>query len=234
MDRAASHNSAPDLDGGHPCPCRCRPTHLGLPVDAALLNRAAESRLASAPRRPTEVDCLIIPGFTPRFGWTSHALHPIPAESCAEAARDLERGLADCVIVSGGAVHGPANEAVLMRAALLDLGVSEDRILVEPCARHTTTNLRNAARLMLAHGLGSAWVIAADGDPNTVRGRLLHYVRQSFYVGFPWRSSFHLRCRMNLGYTVGELRWLRPMHTLFIPSSDCLRESPHPTREGDA
>ena len=112
---------------------------------------------------------------------------------------------------------------------LLRLGVPEDRILVEPCARHTTTNLRNAARIMLAYHLHAALVIVPDLDEKDPR-RLL---RQSFYVGYPHLSSFDLRCRLILGYPVGELAWVRPWHVQFMPSPRCLGESLLPTLEGD-
>lgn len=214
--------------------CRCVPRHLGAPVDAATLNAPAEARLRSrADRESGEVDCLIVPGFTPRFGWRATSLHPVPDESCAQAARDLQGGVAPFVIVSGGAVHGPANEAVLMREALLARGVAADRVLLEPCARHTTTNLRNAARLMLAHGLRTAYVVAPDAAYASPSDWLRRLVRQAFYVGYPRLSSFHLRCRRALGYTVGDLAWVRPMHVFFVPSRECLRDSPRATAEGD-
>lgn len=213
-----------------PVPCRGRPRHLGAPVDASALNRAAALRLSAlspGERGGAEADCLIVPGFTPRLGWRSLALHPRPAESCARAASDLARGLAGTIIVTGGAVHGPANEAVLMRDALLARGVPEDRILVEPCARHTTTNLRNAARIMAAYDLHTALVVCPDGEGP---GRAL---RQAFYIGHPDRSSFDLRCRLVLGYRVGALRWVRPWHVHFTPSPRCAEESLIPTLEGD-
>jgi hypothetical protein len=81
---------------------------------------------------------LIVPGYTPRFGWRG-GLHPKNVRRLERALLDLEAGVAPSVIVSGGAVHSPDNEAVLMREWLLDHGVSPRRILVEPCARHTTT-----------------------------------------------------------------------------------------------
>lgn len=208
-------------------PCPCRPTHLGAPVDAAVLNRAAVERLRARTNAAGEVDCLIVPGFTPRLLWRSRALHPRADDSCARAAADLAAGVADVVIASGGAVHGPANEAVLMRAALLGHGVPEERILVEPCARHTTTNLRNAGRLMLAHGLRTALVVAPDAADARRFGL------QSYYVGYPTASSFHLRCLVTLGYRVGELRWVRPHHVYFAPSERCRRDSLIPRLEGD-
>lgn len=69
------------------------------------------------------------------------------------AADMFARGVAPFIIVSGGNVHPnrtPFNEAVEMKRLLItQYGVPADRILVEPHARHTTTNLRNCARLLL-------------------------------------------------------------------------------------
>ncbi|WP_033922835.1 YdcF family protein [Sphingomonas sp. 37zxx] len=73
------------------------------------------------------------------------------------AADRFARGIAPFVIVSGGNVHPNRtsfNEAAEMKRLLVTQhGVPADRILIEPHARHTTTNLRNVARLMLAAGL---------------------------------------------------------------------------------
>lgn len=72
----------------------------------------------------------------------------------AIAADLFARGLAPFIIVSGGNVHPnrtPFNEAVEMKRLLVtQYGIAADRILMEPHARHTTTNLRNCARLLLA------------------------------------------------------------------------------------
>jgi hypothetical protein len=74
----------------------------------------------------------------------------------AIAADLFARGSAPFIIVSGGNVHPnrtPFNEAVEMKRLLVtQYGIPADRLLMEPHARHTTTNLRNCARLLLAAG----------------------------------------------------------------------------------
>ena len=159
-----------------------------------------------------------MPGFTPRFGW-SRGLHPQAAARLEQAATDLECGLASTIIVTGGAVHSDDNEALLMRAWLIERGVDPSRILVEPCARHTTTNLRNAGRMVLAAGASEALVVTSGS--------------QVYYLAFPWRSSFHVRCLAELGYRVGALAWLGPMHIVFRPSVEVFRASWKETRAGD-
>lgn len=72
------------------------------------------------------------------------------------AAEMFRRGLAPFIVVSGGNVHPnrtPFNEAVEMKRLLIEQhAIPANRILMEPHARHTTTNLRNCARLLLAAG----------------------------------------------------------------------------------
>lgn len=193
--------------------CRCQPTHRGRPVDAATLNRGWRG-LDGGARWPFAV----VPGYCPRIGWPT-GLHPVAEARLAEAARTLAAGLASTIIVSGGAVHSPDNEAVLMRQWLVEAGVDAARILVEPCARHTTTNLRNAGRMVLAAGAVEALVVTSGA--------------QTFYLAFPWRSSFHARSLVELGYRVGALSWLGPMHVVFRPSADVFRRSWKETRAGD-
>jgi len=66
-------------------------------------------------------------------------------------------GLAPIIVTSGGHVHPdrtPYCEAIEMKHYLMETyGVPERAILVDPHARHTTTNLRNTARLILRYGI---------------------------------------------------------------------------------
>lgn len=75
----------------------------------------------------------------------------------ARAAQLYHGGLAPVLIVSGGNVHPaltPVNEAVEMKRELMTrYAIPESAIIIEPHARHTTTNFRNAARLMLRYGI---------------------------------------------------------------------------------
>lgn len=75
---------------------------------------------------------------------------------CRLAAVQYQKGLAPFIMVSGGCVHPyktKYNEAVEMKKFLIGtLHIPEKAILVEPHARHTTTNLRNCARLIFRYG----------------------------------------------------------------------------------
>lgn len=72
------------------------------------------------------------------------------------AARSYFEGKAPFIIVSGGRVHPyktPYIEALEMKKYLMEvLKVPEEAIFIDPHARHTTTNLRNTARIMLRYG----------------------------------------------------------------------------------
>lgn len=198
-------------------PCRCTPTHRGRPLDLRDYDAGAPpTEPLRGGRAPWPF--LIVPGYTPRFGWRG-GLHPRAVARLEHALADLERGFAPAVIVSGGTVHTDENEAVLMREWLLARGLPPERVVLEPCARHTTTNLRNAGRILLRHGAREALVVTF-GD-------------QGHYVGFPWTSSFHLRCLVELGYRVGELEWLSPYHVRFRPSNQVFRASLKETLAGD-
>lgn len=89
------------------------------------------------------------------------------------AADLFRRGVAPFLIVSGGNVHPnrtPFNEAVEMKRLLIaDYGVPADRILMEPHARHTTTNLRNTARLLLGAGFPTDRPALVVSDHKTIQ-----------------------------------------------------------------
>ena len=84
------------------------------------------------------------------------AISPKCRVRCAYAAELYLRGWAPFIILSGGRAH-PAmttiSEAEEMKLYLMDnYGIPEKALIAEPHARHTTTNLRNAARIMLGSG----------------------------------------------------------------------------------
>ena len=73
-------------------------------------------------------------------------------------------GVAPVVITSGGAVHSPLIEAfALAHLARCRFGVPADRILVDPCADHTHTNLKHTGSLVVALGGRTAYVVTDDG-----------------------------------------------------------------------
>ena len=94
------------------------------------------------------------------------------------------------ILVSGGYVH-PAqthfSEAMEMKKALItDFQVPESAILVDPHARHTTTNMRNAAREIFRYGM-----------PATKPAVVVSDAEQIAYIA---GKEFAQRCLRELGY----------------------------------
>jgi hypothetical protein len=81
----------------------------------------------------------------------------------ARAADALRGGVAPVAIVSGGAVHSRVIEAFAMMQLLeCREHIAPERILLEPCAEHTHTNLRNSGRWMDAMGARAAYLLTDD------------------------------------------------------------------------
>ncbi len=103
---------------------------------------------------------------------------------------EYEAGRAPLIIVSGGHAHPFRTkfcEAIEMKRELMNFyHIPEEYILVDPLARHTTTNLRNASRLMIRYHIPvdkNSLVVTNNGH--------------SMYVG---SKEFTERCMNELGY----------------------------------
>lgn len=133
------------------------------------------------------------------------------------AAARYAEGLAPFIIVSGSAVHPrdtPHVEALEMRRALIErFGIPAAAIVVEPYARHTTTNLRNATRRLVA--------LRAPLD------REMLVVSNTAHIDAIASPAFVARNQRELGYqpaTVGER--IDPVAIAVRPSSQSLRIDP--------
>lgn len=98
---------------------------------------------------------IVLPGAGPDLATT-----PISPEGkihCDAAARSYLTGKAPFIIPSGGYCYpfrGPYCEAVEMKKYLMEkYGIPASAIIAEPQARHTTTNFRNANRLIIRYGI---------------------------------------------------------------------------------
>src|SRR5690606_14579768 len=114
------------------------------------LNQPAHSRIDAIDWSEYPYSALLVPGFGPESADTRIDHRSIAR--CKWAVEAFRQGKAPFIIVSGGHVYPhktPYSEAVEMRRYLIDsLGINATSILIEPHARHTTTNIRNAARLI--------------------------------------------------------------------------------------
>jgi len=118
-------------------------------------NRAAVQRIRTIAWAKYPWTVIVVPG----SGTDNVSIRMSPAGRlrCEMAAKRYHAGRAPLILVSGGYVHPnqtPWAEAIEMKRLLMaEFRVPESAILIDPHARHTTTNLRNAARLMYRYGV---------------------------------------------------------------------------------
>lgn len=124
-------------------------------------NAAAYKRIPSIVWTDYPYTVALVPGagLSDQMEREHHAISPMGMQIIEIAARRYFDRKVPLIIVSGGYVHPKHSqyaEAIEMKQALMrDFGVPEDAILIDPHARHTTTNVRNAARLMFRYGVPS-------------------------------------------------------------------------------
>lgn len=158
---------------------------------------------------------IVVPGSgTDRPG---QAMSPWGKAWVTLAARRFKAGLAPFLIVSGGYVHPsqtPFCEAIEMKKALIaEYGIPAHSILIDPHARHTTTNIRNASRLLYRYGFPFKKTALITSDQG-----------QSAYIEAP---SFAQRCIAELGYVPHEiLRRTSQFDLEFRPRLESLQTDP--------
>jgi hypothetical protein len=178
-------------------------------------NAAALARAGAIDWKRYKYTAIIVPGVGPE-----NPIIPLSARGKLHvqlAASRFAEGEAAFIIVSGAGVHPRGSrfvEAVEMRKALIErFHVPADRIVIEPYARHTTTNLRNATRRLVALGapIGQPALIVANAE-------------QSRYIE---STEFAARNPAELGYQPGTIgRRLSPFELEFRPSLRSLRVDP--------
>ena len=133
------------------------------------------------------------------------------------AAKRFRDGKAPFILVSGGFVHPNQtefSEAIEMKRDLIArFGIPGDAIIVDPHARHTTTNMRNAARLLYRYAIPFDRKALVSTDPD-----------QSRYIEDP---LFAKRCTEELGYVPFRLLGrTSPLDLEFLPVKESLQADP--------
>ncbi len=152
------------------------------------VNQAAVRAIASTQWKRYPYLVIIVPGAGP--GDPDTSLSEAGRRRTALAGEAYHAGKAPFILVSGGFVH-PAqtrfSEALEMKKALVDdFNVPESAILVDPHARHTTTNLRNAVREIYRYGMPM-------DDPALV-------ISDAAQIDYIAGQPFAGRCMRELGY----------------------------------
>ena len=108
-------------------------------------------------------------------------------------------GVAPLISVSGGAVHGRLIEAFMLgHLAICDGGVPPDRVLYDPCADHTHTNVRNTGAIMNGFGARTAYLVTDD------------FIQSDYMQDYVWfesiGGSIDQRALRDWGHLVGSWR----------------------------
>lgn len=158
---------------------------------------------------------IVVPG----AGGDRPGIHLSPSGKLRDeiAAIRFREGKAPFILVSGGFVHPNQTEfaeALEMKRDLVSrLAVPADAIIVDPHARHTTTNMRNAARLLYRYAIPFDRKALVTTDPG-----------QSQYIE---NQLFSTRCLEELGYVPFRLLGRTSAFDLeFLPSKESLHIDP--------
>ncbi|MCZ4243129.1 YdcF family protein [Pedobacter punctiformis] len=151
------------------------------------VNKAALLAIRKTNFSAYKYSLILVPGEGPEEEAT--ALSAGGMLRCRLAAEQFRKGLAPFIMVSGGRVHPfktKYSEAFEMKVFLMkNLQIPESAIIMEPHARHTTTNLRNAARLIFRYNM-----------PVEKPGLIITVKSQSTYIS----DVMLQRCTKELGY----------------------------------
>lgn len=151
-------------------------------------NKATIKRIKLIDWGEYEYAVILVPGYGPEK--EKVPLNPAAKFRLKLAVERYRIHLAPIIVVSGGRVHPyqtPYCEALEMKKSLIKrYHIPENAILVEPHARHTTTNFRNTARLIYRYGI-----------PFTKKDLVTTTKYQSRYISNPGLAK---RCIKELGY----------------------------------
>ncbi|MEJ7680286.1 MAG: YdcF family protein [Segetibacter sp.] len=118
-------------------------------------NKAAFDKIKSTKWNNYKYSVILVPGAGPEE--RDVALSAEGMLRCRLAALQYAKGVAPFIVTSGGKVHPYKTkycEATEMKKYLMEkLHIPENAIIIEPHARHTTTNMRNTARLIYRYGI---------------------------------------------------------------------------------
>ncbi|SDF51997.1 DUF218 domain-containing protein [Mucilaginibacter pineti] len=176
-------------------------------------NKEAYKRIKNTNWNKYKYTLILVPGEGPELPGVAISAGSIAR--CRGAAAKCKEGMAPFIMVSGGKVHPyktPYCEADEMKRFMIDsLHVPADVILVDPHARHTTTNLRNCARLIFRYGIPVAKPFITSTDKS-----------QSTYI-----SGMADRCLQELHYVPYTLgKRLSPTEQEFYPLAASLQINP--------
>ncbi len=157
------------------------------------VNKAAKDYVKQVKWDNFKYTLILIPGSgpdDPRIALSAGAML-----RCRIGAKRYLEGKAPFIVVSGGRVHPYKtiySEAFEMKKFLMnELHIPERAIIMDPHARHTTTNLRNTVRLLFRYGMP----VDKPCLVSTMKG-------QSYYIT---NDAFQDRCRTEINHVPFKL-----------------------------
>jgi hypothetical protein len=179
---------------------------------ASTVNKAAFNKIKKTDWSKFSYTMILVPGAGPNA--PERALSEGGILRCRIAALRYFEGMAPFILVSGGRVHPyktKFSEAFEMKQYLMQtLHVPEEAIIMDPHARHTTTNMRNAVRLLFRYGMP----VNKPCIVSTVRS-------QSYYIT---NDAFVNRCMKEINHVPYKLgKRLTDTEFEFFPVLDALQ-----------
>lgn len=121
------------------------------------------------------------------------------------AFKVLAAGDVRFVVVSGGAVDRDRpdyNEAERGRDYLIARGIERARVFIDPIAKSSTANVRNAAKLAQQLGLDRIVILTTMPEAGTLTPA--DVATQGYYFLYHAVSTFDSRARAQFGYALGS------------------------------
>lgn len=159
---------------------------------------------------------IVVPGKGPELATTP--LSPLNKMRLDLVAGRYRKNWAPFIVVSGGYCYpfrGPYAEAVEMKRYLMQKhAIPEAAIIIDPHARHTTTNLRNANRLMIRYGFPT--------------DKLCVFTTTQSQTDYVNNAAFDERNRRELGYLpYRDKKRISPHDIEFYPTLESLHMDPY-------
>ena len=139
----------------------------------------------------------------------SASLSQTGAKRADQAAQLYLEHKAPLIILSGGHVHPMQTtycEAIEMKKYVMEkFKIPEQSILIDPHARHTTTNFRNGARLVFRYGIPAELKALVTSSEE--------------HISVATKEGFRIRCSTELGYFPMEfITRISPVAAEFKPA----------------
>ncbi len=175
-------------------------------------NRAAHRQIRRVRWDRFPYAVILVPGSGPES--LDVRLTPTARRRLELAVTRYRAQAAPFIVVSGGYVHPartPYCEALEMKRTLVEeFKVPAGAVIIEPHARHTTTNLRNTVRLMFRYGM-----------PMSKPGLIVSDEQQAAYIA---TDGFDARNRLETGIVpYSRKQRLSPLELSFVPAIEALQ-----------